>query len=359
MVDLSAFFAVPPFAWGHDEKAVHMLKALGELQAHHTEACPAYRKICRLLGGEALPRTTEEYPFFPVRLFKMYALKSIGPEQALTTMTSSGTTGQAVSKIFLDRDTAAAQSRTLAHIVRNFTGNRRLPMVIIDSRAALKDPKTFSARGAGILGFSNFGFDHFYALDEHMDLDVEGLLAHVGKHRAEPIFFFGFTFMIWRHFCETLQRRSVALNLDNALVIHGGGWKKMSEQAVGNEVFRDCLRKVCGPNTRVHNFYGMVEQTGSVYMECECGCLHASNFSQIVIRDPVSFEPLPAGRQGLVETISVLPWSYPGQALLTEDLGELLGEDDCRCKRKGRYFVIHGRVPKSETRGCSDTYALG
>ena len=51
-----------------------------------------------------------------------------------------------------------------------------------------------------------------------------------------------------------------------------------------------------------------------------------------------------------------LPRSYPGHSLLTEDLGVLLGEDDCPCGRKGKYFKVTGRVPRAEVRGCSDTY---
>jgi len=41
---------------------------------------------------------------------------------------------------------------------------------------------------------------------------------------------------------------------------------------------------------------------------------------------------------------------------LTEDLGRLLGEDDCPCGRKGRYFEVLGRLPKTEARGCSDAF---
>jgi hypothetical protein len=42
---------------------------------------------------------------------------------------------------------------------------------------------------------------------------------------------------------------------------------------------------------------------------------------------------------------------------LTEDLGVILGEDDCPCGRMGRYFRVQGRIPAAEVRGCSDTYA--
>ena len=47
------------------------------------------------------------------------------------------------------------------NIVQDFIGEKRLPMLIIDSKNILKDRKLFSARGAGILGFSTFGKDLF------------------------------------------------------------------------------------------------------------------------------------------------------------------------------------------------------
>ena len=56
---------------------------------------------------------------------------------------------------------------------------------------------------------------------------------------------------------------------------------------------------------------------------------------------------------GVVQVVSALPRSYPGHSLLTEDLGDLLGEDDCRCGQLGRTFRVLGRVPKAELRGCS------
>ena len=58
---------------------------------------------------------------------------------------------------------------------------------------------------------------------------------------------------------------------------------------------------------------------------------------------------------GLVQLISLLPTSYPGHNILTEDLGRIIGTDDCKCGRLGKYFVIHGRSEKAEIRGCSDT----
>jgi hypothetical protein len=53
--------------------------------------------------------------------------------------------------------------------------------------------------------------------------------------------------------------------------------------------------------------------------------------------------------------MSVLPDSYPGHSILTEDIGVIHGEDDPGSGMKGIYFEILGRVPQAELRGCSDT----
>jgi hypothetical protein len=101
----------------------------------------------------------------------------------------------------------------------------------------------------------------------------------------------------------------------------------------------------------------MVEQTGSIFVECEHNYLHAPIFSDIIIRSPVDFKVSDFNEVGIIQLISVLPSSYPGHSILTEDEGYIIGEDDCKCGRKGKYFKIIGRIKNAEIRGCSDTYA--
>ena len=91
-------------------------------------------------------------------------------------------------------------------------------------------------------------------------------------------------------------------------------------------------------------------------MECEFSNLHASAFSDIIIRNPKDFSINKIGEKGIIQVCSLLPESYPGHSLLTEDEGVILGEDDCPCGRKGKYFQILGRIKNAEIRGCSDTY---
>ena len=347
-----------PYSLDKEEKEVLLSQRLEELTRLHRENCPAYARIL-----DSLPRFgvsgLEAVPFLPVRLFKELTLRSVPEENVVKTMTSSGTSGQAVSRIYLDRTTSANQQKALVKIVSSFTGAGRMPMIIIDCPSVVKDRRMFSARGAGILGFSIFGTKKRYALNDGMQLDVKGLREFLEVNRGKPIFLFGFTFMVWQHFYQELVRlkaEGVTFDLSNGILIHGGGWKKLQSQAVSQGDFHDRLKEVCGLD-RIHDYYGMVEQTGCVYMQCEQGHLHASIFSDVIVRRPLDFGVCGVGEPGILQVLSTIPESYPGHSLLTEDEGVLLGEDDCPCGRKGKYFKVTGRLKNAELRGCSDTYA--
>ena len=55
----------------------------------------------------------------------------------------------------------------------------------------------------------------------------------------------------------------------------------------------------------------------------------------------------------MLQILSVLPTSYPGHNIVT-GFRFILGEDDCKCGKKGKYFKVFDRLEKSEVRGCSD-----
>lgn len=343
------------------EKKEHMLsERLIELTNHHKNNCPEYARMLDSIGyNEENVHSYTQIPYLPVRLFKELSLKSVNDDEIVKTMTSSGTTGQAVSKIMLDRTTSSNQQKTMVKIVNSFTGSGRMPMIIIDCPSVVKNRAMFSARGAGILGFSMFGSKKIYALDDDMKLDVEGVKEFLEQNKGQTIFLFGFTFMIWQHFYKELlrlQEEGVTFDLSKGVLIHGGGWKKLVSEAVSQEEFHNRLKEVCGLD-RIHDYYGMVEQTGCIYMQCECGHLHASIFSDVITRNPIDFSECKVGEKGIIQVVSTIPESYPGHSLITEDEGIILGEDDCPCGRKGKYFTVVGRMKNAEIRGCSDTYA--
>lgn len=353
---INDLLALPPFGMDADSKRNLFASAMSELTRHHYRHSAEFHHIAGLFRYDPLKQVpVEEMPFVPARLFKEFELRSVDAADITKTMTSSGTSGQAVSRVFLDRATASNLTKVLVKIVSSFTGPKRLPFLVVDSPAVLKERSLFSARGAGILGFGMVGYDPTYVLDENYEIDFMRLDSFLERHQGQQILLFGFTFVVWEYLCLALKRAGRRLNM-KGILIHGGGWKKLSSLEVDRDTFNSTITDVCGIS-EVHNYYGMAEQTGSIFMECGEGVLHASVFSDVIVRDPITFRSLGIGNAGLLQVISLLPMSYPGHSVLTEDLGVILGADDCPCGRKGTYFRVNGRVQNAEVRGCSDVYA--
>ncbi|MFN6559752.1 MAG: acyl-protein synthetase [Nostoc sp. ChiSLP01] len=356
MQSLDNIWNLPIYGLEKSDKQAIILEYLNDLTAFHQKNCPGYANILRAFGwGNKRVNKLEEIPYIPVRLFKEYDLRSIQSEEIVKILISSGTTSTQVSRIALDHQTATYQSKALVKILQEYLGHQRLPMLIIDHPNVIRDPQNFSARGAGIVGLSTFGRNHTYLLNEEMEIDLFVLERFLQTYKGQNILLFGFTFMVWQYFYQALEKANITINIPNATLIHSGGWKKLQEQAVDNKTFKQCLRSRTGLG-KIYNFYGMVEQVGSVFMEDEDGYLHTPLFADIIVRDPWNWQPLPYGQKGVIEVLSLLPYSYPGHALLTEDLGIIWGEDNSQSRQKGKYFTVEGRIPRSEIRGCSDTH---
>lgn len=346
-----------PFDVDQRTKEWWYLEMLTKLTNHHKKYCREYEKLCDTFRYPMAFSSLEQIPMLPVGVFKKQELRSVCEEEVFKTITSSGTTGQQVSKIFLDKENAANQQKTLAKIMGEVFGNHRVPMIILDSPKVFKDRDMFSARGAGILGFSIMSSKRQFALDENMKVDFKGIQTFLETYSEGPVLVFGFTYMIWEYFYKKLKEIGKKVSLERGILIHGGGWKKMQKQAVSKEDYKKGIREVSGIR-EVYDYYGMAEQTGCIYLECPCGHLHASVFSDVLIRDMRDFSLCSLGEEGVIQVLSPAATSYPGHSILTEDRGILLGIDDCPCGRKGKYFKVTGRISHAEVRGCSDTYGL-
>lgn len=128
-----------------------LTKELIRLTQFHYDNSPFYNKMLNALDFDISNiKNYSDLPFLPVRLFKELDLVSVASENIVKTMTSSGTTGQKVSKIYLDKETSANQTKVLTNIVASYLGKKRLPMLILDTSDILKNRAMFSARGAGV-----------------------------------------------------------------------------------------------------------------------------------------------------------------------------------------------------------------
>ena len=366
------FYEHEPYDMDKTAKDKLLTRELLELTVFHRERCPAYKRFLDASGfnGNEV-RTASDIPFFPVRLFKNIDLLSIPRENVFKTMTSSGTTGQRVSKIFVDKETAMIQQKVMLRILSDYWGKKRLPMLVIDSAETVRNRQMFTARGAAIMGLQTAARDIVYALNGDMSLNVGAVKEFLRKYSGQRFIMFGFTFIVWQHLYKAFENNDtvkcsvddeeIALNIkeydfSDAFLMTGGGWKRLVSESISQEDFKSRMRDVFGIGHFLDH-YAMVEQTGCIYAECEYGHLHASNYSDVFVRDPLDFSVKGIGEKGIIQTVSVLPHSYPGHSLLTEDEGMILGEDDCPCGRKGKYIRIIGRLKSAELRGCSDTYA--
>ncbi len=350
----SELLAKPQYTLTQPGKEELLTPQFDELTRYHSEHCAPYRRLLAAIHPAAGARRLEEIPFLPVGLFKTHLLSSIPAEQLFKTVTSSGTTGRQVSRITLDRETAQRQTAALSRIMTHVLGPQRLPMLLVESAAVVKDPLHLNARAAGLIGMMNFGRRHFYALDAEMNLDEAGLRAFLDEFGGRPFLIFGFTFMVWQYLFQRIA--GLGLDLSRGILVHSGGWKKLESMSVTNREFRRSWTDKTGL-TRIYNFYGMAEQVGGVFLEGEDGYLYPPNFGDVIVRDPITFREQPVGKAGIIQVLSVVPLSYPGHSILTEDIGVVHGIDDSTCGRAGKYFSVIGRVPQAELRGCSDVHA--
>ena len=328
-------------------------ESLKRLTEHHYANCDLYRwYVDSLFHDFRKAHDFESIPWLPVRAFKENELKSISDKNIFKTMLSSGTTGPQ-SKIYLDQENAKAQQSKLIETFSNVFGRGRYPMLVIDSPNTVKDRKCFSARTAAINGFGIFSKGQEFALKEDMSLNLRKVEDFLEKNSDKTIFLFGFTFVVWEQFILKLEQNGIKLNLSNAFLLHGGGWKKLESQKVSNNQFKEKIYENTMCN-RVHNYYGMIEQTGSIYMECDYGNMHAPTGSDFLIRSTKDLKTVGENEVGLIQLFSNIQTSYPGHSLLSEDLGFFLNSDSCACTLSSRILRILGRAERAEVRGCSD-----
>jgi hypothetical protein len=353
---LAELLKAPQYSLTQVEKEELLLPQWNELTEHHRRNCPAYDRLLTVIYPEAGPaQSLADIPFLPVRLFKTHALSSVPAVDVFKTLTSSGTSGQDVSRITLDRETAQRQTAAFSRIMTYVLGPQRLPTVLVESASIIRNPARLNARAAGVIGMMTFGREHFFALDDEGNLDEKGLRTFLDQFGRQSFLIFGFTFMVWQYFFTRVA--NLGLDLSQGILIHSGGWKKMEEIAVSNTEFRRGFSAKTRL-TRIYNFYGMAEQVGSVFLEGEDGYLYPPNFGDIIVRHPLTFREQRVGDPGVLQVLSLLPLSYPGHSILTEDIGVLRGIDDSTCGRAGKYFSVLGRVPQAELRGCSDVHAI-
>lgn len=342
-----------PYSLDEGKKKKLFKNKINELTKFHQKNCNEYKKIINFFGFNKRKKyQIKDLPFLPVQIFKEIDLISTKKHRIVKTLRSSGTSTGKVSKIFLDKKNSLEQIKALKKIVQYHIGDKRLPMMIVDKKSSIVNVKGFDAKKAAFYGFSIFGKDFFYLIKENGEIDYDGLNIFLKKFNKNFLIF-GFTFQVYDTLYNKLIKKNLEKDFLNGILIHGGGWKKMEKFKVSNKEFKINLSKKLNLRKSL-NYYGLVEQTGSIFLECQCGYYISTNFSEIFIRDE-NFNICNHSEKGFIQLTSLLPTSYPGHNILTQDIGEIKERSLCKCKLNGTRFIIHGRAKQAEIRGCSDT----
>ena len=329
-----------------------LLAELNLLTRHHRTWCEAF---ARVWPGDADSRRIEDLPWLHVGLFKRVALRTDYPgARRGRTLRSSGTSGTP-SRIELDENSSLLQARSAAAILRSVLGDDPQPLLVLDHADALREKGSVSARLAAALSLKPLASEIRFLL---RGPTAAGEVAwdEVSKALAASsrLLVYGFTTALWENWARARIPEPALTELARARVsfVHSGGWKRLEDEGVdAARLTRDLLARA-GPGSRVLDCYGLVEQVGLLYPLCEGGYRHPPVWADVIVRDAASLRTL-TGEPGLLQLVNVLARGAPCHNVLTEDLGRI-EPGPCPCGRSGKRFVLLGRVPKAELRGCAN-----
>jgi hypothetical protein len=358
---VESLLSMPPYGQPPEEKQASLLQTLKSELDYACQRHEGYRNYVQSWPLDYQSATcVADLPFLPVGLLKANPpLSLVDVGEIKRTLTSSATTSQLPSRVVLDSPTARRMTKGVVSIVRDFIGPARRPYLVVDTTDFRGSSNGMGARGAAIQGLQPFASDITCCLsiDEQGELKLDrDRLNEFAKDRQDAeVLVYGFTFILWNHLVKPLMEEGVCLNLPKARILHSGGWKRLQDQAVEKTAFNQQLARTfgCSPD-HIIDFYGMVETVGVIYPDCSEGNKHGPAFGDVIVRDPLTLEPVAEGEYGIVQVCSVLPTSFPGHLLLTEDRAQVIAYDGCPCGRRGISFRFAGRIPKAELRGCGN-----
>lgn len=358
---MDELFNLPAYSDNEEQQRLY-LKALQEELVFHYEHNDMYRQFCDRKGFDPHKEITslEAIPPVAVSVFKDLGmgLASVPKEDIKLRLQSSATSGTP-STIVVDKITSKRQAKAMVKVIQEAIGRDRKPFLVMDIDPRSEFRALLGARFAAITGYLNFASKAGYFLKAKGGVsyfDVDAMQEYVASIPADqPVVVFGFTYILYSNVLKAVKEKGITIPLPKgSKIIHIGGWKKLESEKISKELFNKHLADCFGIEpVDVIDIYGFTEQMGLNYPDCPCGCKHESSYVKVLVRDIVTNEVLPAGEEGKLEFITPVPHSYPGNLVLTDDLGMII-DGECPYGRSGKRFKILGRLKKAEVRGCGD-----
>lgn len=358
------------YALPEAEKCALLKDAVHEELIFHYTNNPLFAQFCKNQNFDPFDFDggLDDFPAIPVRVFKDLGTKlaSVNQDEIKVKLESSATSG-VPSTVLLDKITAKRQAMVMAKVMAHFLGQDRTPFMIMDIDPNSAERASLGARGAAVRGYLRFATEasYFIGLDADKQLAVrqDALEAHLEEISAskspQPVVVFGFTFVLYASVVKELLGAGKRYQLPKgSKVIHIGGWKKLEAQKVSRAKFNDDVAELFGITPQdVIDIYGFTEQMGLNYPDFPDGWKRAPTYGQVLVRNETTMELCGPGEPGLLQFITPVPHSYPGNVILTDDIGVYEDDDGSIEGVYGRRFKVLGRAKKAEVRGCGDIMA--
>lgn len=318
---------------------------------HQWEANATFRAFC---GGRGVTPDGvvrwQDIPPVPASAFKEVDLWSGGTGAPEATFLTSGTTGgttrrgrHLVARLSLYRASALATLR--AHLVPE---DQRLPVLSL-----IPDPTEAPTSSLStMMGFvaERWGSPVAWLARPEEGPDVDAFLAAARDVAASgaPALVAGTAFA-FVHLLDGMAREGVRVALPvGTRLMETGGFKGRSREVSRDELYQALEERLGIPRWRMVNEYGMTELLSQMYEPTlregpASGRGHvAPPWLRAHALDPLTLEPLPEGRVGV---LAFLDLANAGSVshVLSQDLGSVV---------EGR-IRLRGREAGAEPRGCS------
>ena len=348
-----------PFLYSSDCEEL-FYNSLREELIFHYEHNKMYRAFCEKKDFSPYSNfRLEDIPPISASVFKNLGerLSSVPSDDIRLKIYSSATSG-IPSTVTIDKITSRRQSKAMIKVVQHFLGKGLKPFLIMDIDPRSGYSSNLGARFAAVSGYLKFSNKSGFFLSKKTDgsfyFNIEYIVNFLKEVGDQPVVLFGFTYILYSYLLKDISKYQIKIPLPKgSKIIHIGGWKKLESEKISKLDFNKKIASIFEINSYdIIDIYGFTEQMGLNYPDFEDGWKYTPLYSRVIVRDPVTHEVLPPGNEGVLEFLTPIPHSYPGNAILTDDLG--IVKDDSEILGTLSKFKVTGRLKKAEVRGCGD-----
>lgn len=315
----------------HSEEEFELLAIeVFQYQSHHN---PVYKKYCELIKCKPdSVKSVSKIPFLPIEFFKTHEIKIENQESGIKTRTfsSSGTTGQEVSKHFV-ADISIYEKSFRCGFQKFYGSVKEYCVLALLPSYLEREGSSLVYMMDELIKDSGYPESGFY-LHNHQQLF--DLLTELQNKKQKTILV-GVTYALL-DFVEQHQ-----LSFPELIVMETGGMKGKREEMIRADV-HEHLKKGFGVS-HIHSEYGMTELLSQAYSKGD-GIFYSPPWMKISIHQQHDlFSEAVEGQTGVISVID-LANIYSCSFITTQDVGR---------KHADGSFEVLGRTDFSDVRGCN------